>query len=382
MTGISKLKLIHRNKDVITNSKDMEKLHTIKNFPILMNCVNNGIDDDIFTDLIWEINKKSGVIQLKTLIPLEILYKEQHSGTTGKLWLKHHKEFSEFIYKYDPKSVLEIGGGHGILSTNYKEKIEIPWTIVEPSPNPVEGCTATFIKSLFDENFTCNLDFDTIIHSHVFEHIYEPIVFVKHLSKMLCDGKKLIFSLPNLTEMLKRKQTNCINFEHTVFLTETYVDYLLNKFKFKIVEKKYFENSHSIFYSTVKDETIKPTKLNTNLYIENKKIYNEYVKYHKILIKDLNDKMEITENPIYLFGAHIFSQYLINNGLEMSKICGILDNDINKQGKRLYGTNLKVMSTNELKNIKTPIVILKTGFYNDEIKEDIVNNINKNTIFL
>ena len=182
--------------------------------------------------------------------------------------------------------------------------------------------------------------------------------------------------------MLKRKQTNCINFEHTVFLTETYVDYLLNKFKFKIVEKKYFENSHSIFYSTVKDETIKPTKLNTNLYIENKKIYNEYVEYHKILIKDLNDKMEITENPIYLFGAHIFSQYLINNGLEMSKICGILDNDINKQGKRLYGTNLKVMSTNELKNIKTPIVILKTGFYNDEIKEDIVNNINKNTIFL
>ena len=122
MTGISKLKLIHRNKDVITNSKDMENLHTIKNFPILMNCVNTNIDDDIFTDLIWEINKKSGVIQLKTLIPLEILYKEQHSGTTGKLWLKHHKEFSEFIHKYKPKSVLEIGGGHGILSTNYNQQ--------------------------------------------------------------------------------------------------------------------------------------------------------------------------------------------------------------------------------------------------------------------
>jgi hypothetical protein len=92
--------------------------------------------------------------------------------------------------------------------------------------------------------------------------------------------------------------------------------------------------------------------------------------------------MEITENPIYLFGAHIFSQYLIKNGLNMSKINGILDNDVNKQGKRLYGTELKVMSTDELKNVKTPIVILKTGFYNDEIKEEIINNINKNTIFL
>ena len=91
--------------------------------------------------------------------------------------------------------------------------------------------------------------------------------------------------------------------------------------------------------------------------------------------------MENTDLPIYLFGGHIFSQYLIKNGLNINKIKGILDNDTNKQGKRLYGTPLFVISPNNLKDIEKPIVILKTGFYNNEIKDDIVNNINKNTIF-
>ena len=375
------MEIIYRNIDSITDSTNMEELDVIKDFPILMNCVNTEISKDITTNMIWEINKDSGVIQLKTLIPVEVLYKEQHSGTTGKMWLNHHKKFSNFISKYKPNSVLEIGGGHGILSTNYMEHDPIPWTIIEPSPNPIDGCKATFIKGLFNENFKHKVEFDTIIHSHVFEHIYEPNKFMEHLSNMMLNGNKLIFSLPNLEEMLKHKHTNCINFEHTIFLTQSYVDYLLNKFKFRIIEKEYFETSHSIFYSTVKDDSVEPIELEYNLYNKNKNIYNEYVNYHKKLIVELNYKMENTDLPIYLFGGHIFSQYLIKNGLNINKIKGILDNDTNKQGKRLYGTPLFVISPNNLKDIEKPIVILKTGFYNNEIKDDIVNNINKNTIF-
>lgn len=59
----------------------------------------------------------------------------------------------------------------------------------------------------------------------------------------------------------------------------------------------------------------------------------------------------------------------------------ILDNDANKHGKRLYGTNLFVRSPIILKGKCSANVILRQGVFNDEIKENILNNINKNVQF-
>ena len=89
-----------------------------------------------------------------------------------------------------------------------------------------------FIKGFFDDKFIFDREIDTIIHSHVFEHVYYPDEFIKHISNFLEEGQKLIFSIPNMEEMLKRKYTNCLNFEHTVFITEPYIDYLLSKHGF------------------------------------------------------------------------------------------------------------------------------------------------------
>jgi hypothetical protein len=107
------------------------------------------------------------------------------------------------------------------------------------------------------------------------------------------------------------------------------------------------------------------------------------VEYHENEIRDLNDKITQTEpkQPIYLFGAHIFSQYLIGFGLNTGRIAGLLDNALSKQEKRLYGTSLKVNSPKILADTKNPIVILKAATYNTEIKDDILKNINPNVTF-
>ena len=85
---------------------------------------------------------------------------------------------------------------------------------------------------------------------------------------------------------------------------------------------------------------------------------------------------------LYLFGAHIFSQCLISFGLNVNRIQCIIDNDFNKQNKRLYGTDLKVFSPKILSKDNDPVVILKAGVYDQEIKKDILENINSNTSFL
>ena len=375
---------ISRLKNVISQEDDLELLHELKNFPVFMGCVDHESNDDLHADQSLSISPNNGIIQLNKLIPLNILYQTQHAGAVGELWTEHHLKFSKFIQQQAPNSVLEIGGAHGILSREYKKENPIDWTILEPNPSPVEGVDATFIKGFFDDKFIFDGEIDTIIHSHVFEHVYYPNEFIIHISNFLEEGQKLIFSIPNMEEMLKRKYTNCINFEHTVFITEPYIDYLLSKHGFRQVAKKYFKDDHSIFYAYIKDTKTETIELPTRLYERNKKLYLDFVDYHKKLIIDLNETIKKVdpEQSIYLFGAHVFAQYLIELGLDTGRIVCLLDNDINKQGKRLYGTNMMVKSPKVLADVKNPIIILKAGVYNDEVKRDILENINKNAKFL
>lgn len=372
---------INRSKSVITGKENLEHLYSFKNFPVFMGCVDTPQEEDIVADMEWMIDSETGVIQLKKLIPLEILYLNQHNDGTGQIWQDHYSEFARFIKKHNPgKNILEIGGAHDWIAKNYMNLApDVNWTIVEPNPQYIKNDKIRVIKGWFDENFTIDQLVNTIIHSHVLEHVYEPAEYLRHISGFLKEGDKHIFTFPNMLEQLTRKYTNCLNFEHTVFLTEYIVDYLLKKYGFNILAKDYFKD-HSIFYSTEKINKI-PTDLSENKYNEYKKIFMDFVGHHKEMVGDLNNKIDNAEEPVYFFGAHIFATYLFAFGLKQDKIISILDNSPAKQGKRLYGTPFKVESPKILKNKGSVNLILKAGIYNEEIKKDILGNINNQVVF-
>lgn len=185
-----------------------------------------------------------------------------------------------------------------------------------------------------------------------------------------------------MEKWLINKWTNCLNFEHTLFLNENLIFYLLTKNNFRIKEKKYFYE-HSIFYAC--EYYKNPESMNAvliNQYKHNKNIFMQFVSFYKDKIDYLNNQIKQTKiGKIYLFGAHIFSQYLLFKGLDSSKIEAILDNNKTKQNKRLYGTNLFVKSPQILKS-ENSLVILNVGAYNKEIKSDILENINNQTAII
>tara|TARA_R110002020_G_scaffold262166_6_gene476633 strand:- start:2625 stop:3788 length:1164 start_codon:yes stop_codon:yes gene_type:complete len=386
------MKLQERKKDLIFENNNMEHLYTFKNFPVFMGCVSSERDQDLKSDMRWEISKKSGMIQLASLLPMDVVYAQAHgSGLVGSVWMCHHSEFAKFIIENLPEkaSILEIGAQHGILAdmllSQYKG-IE-HWTIVEPNPNMIDRIdlhkNLSVKKGWFDENYTQNQPFDVIVHSHVFEHVLDPHSFVKSISDKLEKDQKCIFSIPNMKVMLEEGYTNCLNFEHTYYLSEGYVDYFANVYDLIITDKQYFKKDHSIFYS-VKKTNVNPFKnhsLLKNAYEENKNLFCNYVTNLVNQVEKLNEKIAY-EKQIYLFGAHVFSQYLINLGLNTKNVLGVLDNDPNKHHKRLYGTSLKVMSPEILKNKKDAIVILKAGVYTEEIRKQIIEQINSNVRFI
>jgi len=376
------MNLIYRDSCPITGENDLELLHSFKNFPIYMGCVNSNQNDDVLSDMNWFIGKKNGVIQLNPLIPLETLYSQSHgSGTVGKLWELHHKSFAEFISKFKLQNILEIGSGHGKLIENYFSYYpDSRWTVVEPNPKIKKDHRIKVYQGLFDENFNFNNNIEGVVHSHVIEHLYFPHNLLKNIYNKIKIGTFHIFSVPNLEVMIEKKYTNALNFEHTLFLNEELIEEILEVSGFEIIEKKKFMEDHSIFYATKKIDAFKKKIFNNN-YKKNKEIYKKYIDFHKELVTNINKKINETQTEIYLFGAHVFSQFLLNFGLKENKIKCILDNDEKKQDKRLYGTNLKVYSPKILKSVRNATVILRSGVYNNEIKNDIINNINKNVVF-
>jgi hypothetical protein len=378
------MKHIERNNDVVLNQNDLEDLHTFTQFPVYMGCTNNDPSEDILFDMSWKISKSSGMIQLNPLLPLDIVYNAEHgSGTIGKLWDEHHEMFCNFVQKYNPKSILEIGGLHGYLAKKYLDQNpNTNWTIIEPNPIVDPSIPVKVITGFFDNDFKSDEKYDAVIHSHVLEHVYNPDEFINHKSSFMEENDLLLFSVPNMEVMLKNKYTNCINFEHTIFISEPYIEYFLNKHKFEIIGKEYFKDNHSIFYCAKKTQTNIPSNLPNDLYNKYKVMFTDYINKYVEDVQNLNKIINNTTLPVYVFGAHVFTQYLINFGLDVTKIINLLDNDVKKENKRLYGTNLISKLPKVLKDVPEALVVLRAGVYNEEVKQDILSNINPNITFI
>jgi len=364
---------ILRDTSVLTGKNNLEHLFTIKDFPVYMGCTDQVLSEDIKFDMSFSICKDTGIIQLDKLLPLNVVYQEQHNDGIGKIWQEHYENFAIFCKQYSPGRILEIGGatdaiGHSFLESHPSAE----WTIIEPHPQFIVDKNIKVIQSWFDESFEQTNKYDMIVHSHVFEHIYNPRSFVCQIGRNLNLGGLNVFSLPNMHEQLSRKYTNCLNFEHTCFLAEPFVDELLKIHGFKILKKEYFKD-HSIFYATEKVTDVHEIQILNirNYYAEYKKLFLDFIDYHKILVSDLNERLSTFHGDIFLFGAHVFSQYLLAFGLKETRIKAVLDNSPTKQGKRLYGTGLTVYSPETLKNEGETGVILKVGIYRNEIIKQI-----------
>jgi len=370
---------IFRNNDLITGNEDLILIQSLPKFPVFLGCVDHDSAQDKFFDMNFYISRSSGMIQLNPMLPLDVVYKDDHSqGSVGSAWSQHHIKFAEFIHRHSPRSVFEIGGAHGMLCRAYSQIATVDWTIIEPNPVASADTPAKIIKGWFTDATSVPSGIDMIVHSHVLEHMYDPTDFFRNLST-LAPGVKTCFSVPNIKLHIEKKYTNAIQFEHTYSCIKEYIEYWLQRFGFNLIDQEYY-GEHSVFYSAIRTDRAEQDTPVPDLYHDNKKLMTDFFEYHRSRAITLN--AELQKQSAYLFGAHVFSQYQLAFGLDASKIICLLDNSPQKQNRRLYGTDLFVSSPKVLKDQINPVVILHAGQYSEEIKKDIIDNINPTTIFL
>lgn len=286
--------------------------------------------------------------------PLEI-YLEQHNSSIGKTWDIHNEFFAKKIFQYEKFNIIEIGGGSGNIYKKYKEiNNKVKWTLIDLNPSIIDD-ELNLIKGKYNVDYINNND--TVISSHFLEHIVEIETFLTELR--IKKPKYHIFSIPNFKKIIELNYCPTITFEHPHFLTEEVINYILKKTGWKIIDKTYY-NNHSIFFVTIPIDYIIDEKIKIN---QSHLIIN-WIEY----IKNRAEKLKKFKK-IYVFGAHYPFYYFLNFGVLEEQIISVVDNDITKVSKRMYGTNTKIVHPTELQpNSK---IIVEMGPYTEEIKQKL-----------
>lgn len=136
--------MIQRPANALTGAADLEPLFSFSRFPAYMGTGRHPPAGDAFFAMNWMISPTTGVVQLNPVLPLQLVYQKQHNAVIGATWVKHHQAFGEFIRAWlapnGPKSVVEIGGGHGYLAKMLL-KPHIKWRLVDPNPTAPKVCS-------------------------------------------------------------------------------------------------------------------------------------------------------------------------------------------------------------------------------------------------
>ena len=364
--------------DCVLCGEKTKNLFTI-NMPVFMG-VNLNNSQEYLNEMSFNVCDSCGEVQIDELLDLNVIYQNNHNiSVVGNTWKQHYVELSKFIDEtIKNKIILEISDPSAKiakLSNGFKH-----WYIIEPNAEKNELENVTFINDFFNDDFNVINNVDVIIHSHLLEHIHDPITFFKKCNSLLNDNGVMFISVPDMGYILEKEYSpnNILHFEHTYFLNYEVLELLSDLTGFKIVEHKKY-NNHSIFYKLVKSSSNETKKIKLNISDMFIKSFNKHIDN----ISFINEKLiEFKNHKIYLFGAHVSSQFYLFNGLDKSKIQCIIDNDINKQNNKLYGVDLYVENPTIISDEEKCVVICShVGIYHDEITKQL-KELNKNLIIL
>jgi hypothetical protein len=356
---------------------------TLPEFPVYMGMRDtSGSEQDRRATLGFATCARCGLGQLSTLIDPEVLYQRFHNPSLGRTWTIHHDKFAEYISQWVPASsrLLEIGGSNKALY-NRLASLEkyASYVIMDQHHSGEQGqdeqrlpCEEETFLTL-DSNLSSLGPFDSAISSHTFEHFYEPIAILKKFRRHMTEGQLMIMSVPDISAQLNKGHTNAMNFEHTFLVDARVVEKMAQLSGWEMLDVTHFHEFN--FFVVLRAGTTTTTTID-RVFNYSKDIFARWRKELKDFVVSANEKIFQHTGPTYVFGAHIFTQMLMAFGLDTASCEAVLDNDPQKIGRFLYGTDLPVVSPRELlpglESGQPSLVILHAGPYNREIRDGLM----------
>ena len=274
-----------RKNCVICKSSKFTDCFEIINTISIVEDFNLNFNENEIKKLIFKGCENCGCVQLENLFDPNEIYTQASHYTKGSVWNNHNNQFLDFISEniQNTNNIIEVGGGSGRLCDIILQKITSinKYKILEIETDSIKiNEKVEYIKG-YCENF----DFDkekinTIVMSHVFEHLYKPRDFLKNICNSNVD--EVFISIPDMENLTKQNDYNNLNIQHTFYVDTKYIAYLFNENNFKLINYYNFCKNSNFYYFKRTNEKEYLSFKNINLIKELNLFYSTFKKNFKI----------------------------------------------------------------------------------------------------
>jgi len=194
-------------------------------------------------------------------------YSSGHSEFTQNFFNGYASAMDELYLKINGKkasSVIEAGSGDGIQLLAFKN---IGYNVlgIEPSEYLVKVANDSRVNTdlkLFDTSLPIENCFDLCISSYTFDHMPDPLNYLKTAHQVLSDGGLLAVEVHDLEKIVERTEFCLFEHEHTIYMNASDITNLMQSQGFDVISVNPLKESITRANSLL--VTARKTDLKTN----------------------------------------------------------------------------------------------------------------------
>lgn len=339
-------------------------------------------DSEYFYRLKVLIERNTGLVSLKTLVPPEKMFNDDYvyHSSGSQTMRKHFKATAEKLnIEYAPQSVLEIGSNDGAFLKNWNTSIA---DSVEPCGNFAQITNSLgyrTLNSFWNQTTAKELDkkYELIYSANCFCHIHDLHDAFGAIKSVLSSNGVLVIEDPSLNKMVERNSYDQIYDEHAHIFSVYALDKLARSSGLRVIRVEeldihggsnrvyisHADSSHKVSFSVGRMLHIE--KVNGVTSAAGLSNFEENVSRSKKTLYDKMHEFKKQGHKIISYGATSKSTTVFNYcGLGTDIFDYIIDVTPNKIGK--YSPGMHIPVTNCSSGIPEDVTIAFLGAWNFE----------------
>jgi len=352
--------------------------------------------------------KSCKLVQLKHIFNMSYLYNKDYGYRTGiNLTMSNHvknvvKKISKIAKLKNGDNVLDIASNDGTLLRNYNSKIKT-WGIdpilikFKKEYKKINHKISNFFDYKLILKKNKKTKFKIITALSVFYDLENPNIFLNGIKRLLHKDGIFYLEFQDLMMIIKHNMFDTICHEHLEYYSVTFINKLLKKHNLKIFDHSYNDinggsSAYLISHNNSKYKT-NQNKINKILLkekrfgIEKVSTYKKFKRKINSLKQKLNLKIKkIIKNKKIIHGyaastkGNVLLQYY---NLDNKKIKFISDRNTKKENLYTPGSNIKIISEKDSRNLKPDYYLVLAWHFKKEIllREKMIRKMGTKFIF-
>ena len=361
-------KSLRRECCVVCGADELESIVTIASFPVFQGCVDFDMEAGECAPMRWVACERCGSAQVADLPPLNRIYQAGHATGLGTSWARHHAAFAAFLDAHVAGPVTDIGGGSGTLAAAYRKTGgKAPWTILEPNALRTANLPPDIdiVEGFLEGTVLRRLGTASVVMCHMLEHVVDLRAALREISDSLPPHGTVLLAWPGLETWTRSGVAGALNFEHGLYVTVPRLETLFEEFGWRKSAEQHFGENDTVFLAFIRGIV---TKQNSVAHISAAPAIARYFSVFREHATAITRALDTHSGEAFLMPASVYAQALIAGGLDQDRFAALLDNAPIKQGRRLYGTKLRVAApATALADTRAPLVVLNGGAHEPEI---------------